>query len=274
MTAAPPTGVEGVLERFLADVVTDDYEAIPSAGGSGVGQARKPGPLRHLLAAAGLAVIGVLVAVAVTSTQASDAARQSTRSALVDRVTTLSAAVDEQQSRVDAQTDAVDSLREQVLAAGDAGDLTQQTTALAGTAGTTDVAGPGVTVTVDDAPEANAESLNRVLDRDLQDIVNALWRGGATAIAVNGQRLVSTTAVRGAGEAILVNFQPLTRPYRVTALAAQGGSIDTRGTRSLLSTLSSDYGLVTDISEGDVALPAGTVRPMRFATPTEGSSTP
>ena len=60
----------------------------------------------------------------------------------------------------------------------------------------------------------------------------------------------------------------------MTALAREDGSIDTAGTRSLLATLSSDYGLVTEITEGDVALPAGAVRPMRFATPTEGTTTP
>ena len=62
---------------------------------------------------------------------------------------------------------------------------------LAARAGTGVLAGPGVTVTIDDAADAEAGSLNRVLDRDLQDIVNVLWRMGASGVAVNGQRLTA-----------------------------------------------------------------------------------
>ena len=48
--------------------------------------------------------------------------------------------------------------------------------------------------------------------------MNTLWGAGAEAIAINGERLVSLTAIRSAGGAILVNFRVLTSPYRVVAL--------------------------------------------------------
>lgn len=266
MATAPPTDAEGVLERFLTEVVADDY---PPASD----EPRSAAPRRRrVLSALALGLIGVLVVVAVVSTRASDASRQSTREALVARVSALSDAVTARQAQVDAQNVEVGTLRDEVLAAGDAQDLTEATERLAVAGALTPVAGPGVTVTVDDSPEAASDALNRVLDRDLQDIVNALWRGGATAVAVNDQRLTTTTAIRGAGEAILVNFQPLTRPYRVSAVAPAGGRIDVTGAQGLLGGLSDDYGLITDLTEGDVALPAGAVRPLRYAIPTEGTA--
>ncbi len=119
---------------------------------------------------------------------------------------------------------------------------------------------------VDDAPDAEAGSLNRVLDRDLQDIVNVLWRSGATGVAVNDQRLTATTAIRAAGEAILVNYQPLTRPYRVYAVGTSTSGTGDSGLERLLDGLSTDYGLVTEMTTGDVALPAGELRSPRFAS--------
>jgi uncharacterized protein YlxW (UPF0749 family) len=58
----------------------------------------------------------------------------------------------------------------------------------------------------------------RIQDVDLREIVNALWRAGAEAIAVNGQRVVATTAIREAGGTILVNFAPVSSPYRISAV--------------------------------------------------------
>ena len=81
-------------------------------------------------------------------------------------------------------------------------------------AGTVAVSGPGLQVTLGDDPRGT----NRVLDRDVQSVVNALWAAGAEAIAVNGQRLTTESAIRQAGDAILVNFQPLVPPYDVQAL--------------------------------------------------------
>lgn len=92
--------------------------------------------------------------------------------------------------------------------------------------GVVPVDGPGLMVTLADAPPSEdgigssggAASRDRVLDQDLQLLVDALWRGGAEAIAVDGQRITSLTAIRSAGEAILVNYRPIEPPYQVTAI--------------------------------------------------------
>ena len=71
----------------------------------------------------------------------------------------------------------------------------------------------------DDVPTTRGDVTDlRIQDVDLREIVNALWRAEAEAIAVNGQRIVATTAIREAGGTILVNFSPVTSPYRVSAV--------------------------------------------------------
>ncbi len=55
-------------------------------------------------------------------------------------------------------------------------------------------------------------------DRDVRSVVNELWHDGAEAISVNDIRLTPTSAVRFAGEAVLVDFQPISSPYVVRAI--------------------------------------------------------
>ena len=87
--------------------------------------------------------------------------------------------------------------------------------------------GPGMRLTLDDAPAKDATKnagrqpaqqrrarQGRVIARDLQIVVNGLWASGAEAISVNGQRLTSKAAIRFAGQAILVDYRPLTRALR------------------------------------------------------------
>jgi uncharacterized protein YlxW (UPF0749 family) len=87
--------------------------------------------------------------------------------------------------------------------------------------GTVAVTGPGVVVVVDDATGADNDTRDQVLDLDLQILVNGLWEAGAEAISVNGHRLSTLTAIRGAGEAITVDYRSLTRPYVIEAIGDQ-----------------------------------------------------
>ena len=270
MSTRTPTGA---LEAFVAQIVVDEYAGVPPAEPESADdptRGRRPGRLLTVLT---LALIGLLVAVAAIATRAGDAARQSTKQALAERIDARTASVTELQSLVTTRRAEVDALRSGLLDQAAAGGLSEQADALALAAGATELSGPGLTVTVDDAPDATAGSLNQVLDRDLQDIVNALWQMGATGIAVNGQRLTATSAIRGAGEAILVNYQPIGRPYVVTALGTATAPGEQSTVEALLAALAADYGLVASVATGDVALPAGDVRAPRFAsTTTEGQA--
>lgn len=267
-------GGKGVLERFLADIVVDDYADVrpetadlaPDDTGS---RPRRVGRPTVVLAVLMAGVIGLIIAGALVNTRLSAAERQQTRSALVDRITAVTENVAERQVLVDERAARVQAQQDALLAASQDGPATAEAiTRLSQLAAATEMAGPGITVTIDDAPNAEEGSLNRVLDRDLQDIVNQLWRAGATGVAINDQRLTATSAIRAAGEAILVNYQPISRPYRVAAAGAVDEAQEGSGLQALLTQLTGDYGLVTDAQGGDVALPAGEVRAPRFASTT------
>jgi uncharacterized protein YlxW (UPF0749 family) len=84
---------------------------------------------------------------------------------------------------------------------------------LAAQSGYGPVTGPGVVITVDDAPTGEA-----VQDEDLALLVNGLWAAGAEAISINGKRLTALSALRNAGAAINLNGSPMSPPYVVSAI--------------------------------------------------------
>ncbi len=142
----------------------------------------------------------------------------------------LIAQIEARQDRVEANSVRVSELQEEVALAQEqvlrdtagaaAAGVSSQ---LLASVGAVAVQGPGVVITIDDAPldpgaDPAARNEGRVLSRDLQIIVNALWAAGAEAIDINEQRLTSRSAIRFAGEAILVNYRPLPRPYVVRAI--------------------------------------------------------
>jgi uncharacterized protein YlxW (UPF0749 family) len=91
-------------------------------------------------------------------------------------------------------------------------------------AGLTPVAGKGIEITVDDNKEGllanpNDDPNNYVVHQDyILYLVNELKRGGAEAIAVNGQRLISTSEIRCVGNVILINMTRLAPPYVIQAI--------------------------------------------------------
>jgi uncharacterized protein YlxW (UPF0749 family) len=102
--------------------------------------------------------------------------------------------------------------------------LADEVAELSAVSGGAAVEGPAVVVTLRDAADAGADDADfRIQDVDAQVVVNELWLAGAEAIAINGQRLVATSAIRNAGAAVLVNYRVLTSPYRITAVGPVDG---------------------------------------------------
>lgn len=91
-------------------------------------------------------------------------------------------------------------------------------------AGLTAVTGPGISVTLSDAPEdvinATEEdvSLLVVHQQDIQAVVNAMWRGGAEAVTIQGQRIVSTTGIKCHGPVVQLQGIPYPQPYVIEAI--------------------------------------------------------
>jgi uncharacterized protein YlxW (UPF0749 family) len=126
-----------------------------------------------------------------------------------------------------------------------------------------------------------AHNPGRVLDRDLQEIANELWRSGAEAIAINGQRLISTSTIRVAGGAILVDFRPVTSPYEVSAVGS--GGLDRRftesGTGRRFRRIAEVYRMEYTVrAQRGLTLPAAAEPQLRHARPIEepppGSAAP
>lgn len=89
-------------------------------------------------------------------------------------------------------------------------------------AGTKDVHGEGISIVLDDSKikPSNSfdDSLFIVHDADLQMIVNELKAAGAEAISINGERIISTSAIRCVGPVIQVNSQKIAPPFNIKAI--------------------------------------------------------
>ncbi len=87
-------------------------------------------------------------------------------------------------------------------------------------AGTTDLKGQGIVITLTDAAQnpntVDTDSL--VHDSDVLTVVNELKAAGAEAISVNGQRIISTSAIRCVGPVIQVNYQKVSTPIVINAI--------------------------------------------------------
>lgn len=104
----------------------------------------------------------------------------------------------------------------------------RQAEQLRGLAGLEPVIGTGISVVLSDA---SSDVLDRAvadpdldLDRyvvhqqDLQAVVNALWAGGAAAITMQGQRIVTTTGIKCNGSAVRLQGVPYPQPYTIEAV--------------------------------------------------------
>ena len=128
---------------------------------------------------------------------------------LEQRVRELSAEVETLSAAVD--NEAVNRFRDRI-------DVMQDP------AGLTPRSGAGVTVTLSDAPEevisSSDQNLNLLVvhQQDIQAVVNAMWQGGASAITIQGQRIVTTTGIKCAGNSVQLQGVPYPQPYVIQAV--------------------------------------------------------
>ncbi len=237
------------------------------------GAARRPS--RAVQGVAVLAAAGLLTGVAAAAVRSSgDGA---SRAGLLDEVQRRTAGSDRLTAQATQLRADVATRRDAALAGTEAARLQ----ALEQASASLPVTGPGLVARLDDrpppqdadptVPRGGQIGLGRVLDRDLQLLVNGLWAAGAEAVSINDQRLTARTAIRSAGEAVLVDYRPLSPPYVVRAIGAPGqlepSFVDGVAGRQL-STYTSLYGLRFSVtSSADLHLPAGAVLALRSAVP-------
>ncbi|MEO7234060.1 MAG: DUF881 domain-containing protein [Lapillicoccus sp.] len=147
--------------------------------------------------------------------------------------------------------------------------LRAQAAALAPLVGTQPVSGPAVTVSLDDA-HRSAASLPKpygpddivVHQQDVQGVVNALWAGGAEAMMIQDQRVISTSAVQCVGNTLLLQGRVYSPPYVITAIGDADrlrASLDRDPSVQIYREWVDAVGLGWDVRQADaVELPAYT----------------
>ncbi|KOV74154.1 membrane protein [Streptomyces sp. NRRL WC-3723] len=266
----------------VMDHSLDDGYAEAAARRTSEGEGGLPKTLRAKLGlAAGLVLAALVVTVGAAQARVTAPVVAKERQELIDRIDSETADADKLESTVDTLRDDV-SARQRAALKSSGGSAEADLVGLL--SGATAVHGPGVKLVVNDAKEASGggggsnpretsgfSDTGRVRDRDMQRVVNGLWASGAEAISVNGQRLTALSAIRAAGDAILVDNRPLVPPYTVLAVG-DGERLSTRFQNSAdglyLHALEENYGIRATISaEGDVRLPAAPSVIVRTAQP-------
>ncbi|MFE5212843.1 DUF881 domain-containing protein [Streptomyces sp. NPDC056600] len=279
-----PDASMSLLTNVMDHSLDDGYaEAAARKRGEGGGL---PKTLKAKLGlAAGLVLAGLVVTLGAAQAREDAPVVAREREELIDRIGRQTERADALQSSVDRlRAEVGERQREALREHGGGGGRLETVQILSGAV---PVHGPGVKLVVDDAEDSGTgadgeprgssgfSDTGRVRDRDLQRVVNGLWESGAEAISVNGQRLTALSAIRAAGDAILVDNKPLAPPYTVLAVG-DGKPLSTRFQDSAdglyLYALQENYGIRTAISvEKDLKLPAAPSVILREAKPAQPS---
>jgi uncharacterized protein YlxW (UPF0749 family) len=260
---------------LLADLLSGsgldpDYEAAAARRAVSGDRRSRSGRVSRLLAATVL--LGLLGAIAVVQVRRGAPVAERQRNALIAQIHQRTQETDALQRQADGLRGQTEALRRSALARSDAGqEARQELDRAADAAGAVPVSGAGTVITVDDSRtprSGTTQQDGRIYDQDLQRLVNGLWAAGATAVAINGQRMTATTAIRSAGDAILVDYRPLSPPYTVSALGGADLGKDFAGSAAsrAFRTLKATFGIRYDIrQEGSVRLPAAPALDLRYA---------
>lgn len=250
--------VDASLDALLADALTSDY----SNASADEGKSR----FRIVLVAGAATLVTLVLGMAIAQTQSQANENSVTRDALVERVNAADRRVQELEATVLTAQSNLLNAEAAALAGTSLGDQARtRLERLRIATGQTEVVGDGVKVTVDDAPvdptSTGETPPGQVIDRDLQLIVNGLWQAGATDISINGRRITPTSAIRAAGDAILVNYRPMSPPYVVSAIAPDADKLAGRFRDNpaglLLEELETKYGVIWELQKvSDILLPA------------------
>ena len=224
-------------------------------------------------AAVVVGAFGLIVTVAAVQTSARSGVADANRQSLLQQI-------DDRRDQSAALQTRIVRLRENNVGQQDALDIataaeratTNRLDRYAAIAGFAAVTGPGLVITVDDAPNGEA-----VQAEDLALLVNGLWRAGAEAIAINGKRLTARSSLYNSGAAINLNGPPpLSPPYVVSAIGdnrtLQADLIDTSTGLAFRNTADALGFEVKMDDVDDLTLPAAAQRMLRLPNTTKGTA--
>ncbi|MCA1822664.1 MAG: DUF881 domain-containing protein [Frankia sp.] len=219
-TAAQHRPASSLLDELTTKTVDPGYAEV-AAQRTAAGEARRGGAGSFIAIALAM---GVLVSLAARETRLRAPATARTRAALITETRRREAIADRLVAdALAARRDLAAAQDAQLSHSRDGLALSRQLAMLEDAVGAQPVRGPGLVVRLSDAPpdaqdRDDPDDAALIRDSDVQQVVNALWAAGAEATAVNGIRVTALTAIRQAGEAILVDYRALRSPYEITAL--------------------------------------------------------
>ena len=246
--------------------------------GTHAGRVDRPSPWPWLVPVAAL-VAGALFASSVRASQGEDL--RTDQAELSDLIRAQNRSNEDRAGRLDELQAEVDAATAN-LAPGNVAtqNLERRANELAAAAGRTPVEGPAVQVRLDDAKlmggevPAGADPDDYVIhQQDVQAVVNALWAGGAEAMMLQDQRVISTSAVRCVGNTLILQGRVYSPPYVITAIgnpAALQSALDEDPDVENLRQWSVAVGLGYDVSTpGEMTFPAysGSIVPEHAAVP-------
>ena len=132
-------------------------------------------------------------------------------------------------------------------------------------AGLSAVVGPGLRVTLTDAPaEVKPAGVSDdalvVHQQDIQAVVNALWTGGAEAMTIQGQRVIATTGIKCVGNTVVLHGVPYAPPYVIETIGDVDdlrAGLDASEAVRIYRQYVDAYGLGYDVSSRDqIDMPA------------------
>jgi uncharacterized protein YlxW (UPF0749 family) len=141
-------------------------------------------------------------------------------------------------------------------------------------AGLIAVQGPGLAFRLEDGTQGGVDAL--VTARDVRVLVAELWLAGAEGIAINGERVVGSSAVIDIGGSLLVNSAYLAPPFTISVIGPDDLYARLQGSIPFVAFVQGRIeraGIGLSVAELDaVDLPAfaGTVG-LRFAQPAASS---
>lgn len=213
-----------------------------------------------------MALAGLMMTTAATNSRGHDLRpeRDTDMATLVRSQASHNAALQKEAAGLRAQ---VEDLSKANQTPGVTSSVISSASALAPSVGLEAVSGKALRVTLDDAPlSENPDGVDAnmlvVHQQDIQMVVNTLWSGGAEAMTIQGQRVISTTAVKCVGNTVVLHGVAYAPPYVVEAIGdlnAMQKALDTSEAVRIYKEYVSAYQLGWSVERaGQVTMPAYT----------------
>lgn len=245
--AGRPPSTNVISTQLLVDLVMNALDPGYAAAAQDRGPSPPPRRFDRPAVAVGCALIGFILVVAYVHTHRRAPEAAKVHNSLVSRVRAAQNRDDRLAAQAQKLNGELTGVRDRGLSGN--GALSRRLDRDQLLAGQSAAVGPGLQVVLKQPPTAPATgqpgrggavpigAKNILTDRDVRSVVNELWAAGAEAISVNDVRLTPTSAIRFAGEAVLVDFVPITSPYTIRAI----GNADDLATGFASSDVASRY---------------------------------